>query len=79
MTQASDRKILNEAASELLTAIAQKREPNMPEGVTYHISRGSGDCEHEWDGEWKTWENGGSITCSHCGITAMEHDTWIGL
>jgi len=28
------------------------------------------DCGHKFDGPWKELENGGSVTCSICGITA---------
>jgi hypothetical protein len=35
-----------------------------------------GPCEHKWDGEWWTSEDGcaQSATCSRCGCTAMSHD-----
>lgn len=38
----------------------------------------SRDCEHKWDGPWKELERGGSVTCSRCGMTAIDHDMWVG-
>jgi hypothetical protein len=32
------------------------------------------DCGHKWDGPWVEFENGGSVSCSVCGMTAMHHD-----
>ncbi len=34
-----------------------------------------GPCEHKWDGEWWTSDDGASssVTCSRCGMTAMSH------
>ena len=40
-----------------------------------------GPCEHKWDGpDWES-EDGraSSITCSHCGMTAMSHDLRTGI
>lgn len=38
------------------------------------------DCEHDWTGPWKEWDNGrmGSVTCARCGITQMGHDMRCG-
>jgi hypothetical protein len=36
------------------------------------------DCDHKWDGPWKELPNGGSATCSGCGMTACEHDMMVG-
>lgn len=41
-------------------------------------SRG-GPCEHKWDGETYTAEDGRmeTATCSRCGALAIEHDMWV--
>jgi hypothetical protein len=59
--------------------------------VSIHICRGSssptcrcecpdGPCEHVWDGEWIEEETRGgtlaSVTCSRCGMRAIDHDMW---
>lgn len=41
------------------------------------------DCGHVWEGEPETGETGGgaafySVTCSRCGMSAMDHDIWCG-
>ena len=36
------------------------------------------DCEHKWDGPWKTSTYGESISCSVCNITAIGHDMIVG-
>ena len=33
-------------------------------------------CQHKWDGPWITTENGGSATCSKCGVDAVTVDLW---
>lgn len=40
---------------------------------------GKTDCDHKWDGKWWEREDGrmGSVTCSVCGMLAIEHDTWL--
>jgi hypothetical protein len=39
-----------------------------------------GPCEHKWDGDWWTSEDGcaQSATCSRCGTTAMSHSLRTG-
>ena len=37
-------------------------------------------CEHQWDGPWVELENfpgGHSVTCSRCGLPAINHDVWV--
>lgn len=36
------------------------------------------DCDHKWDGPDKDFENGSSVTCSKCGMTALSHDMLCG-
>ena len=36
-----------------------------------------GICDHRFDGPSVKLENGGSVTCSKCGMTAMNHDMWL--
>lgn len=36
------------------------------------------DCDHIFDGPVKHFNNGGSVTCSKCGITAIDHDCIVG-
>ena len=37
-----------------------------------------GPCEHKWDGkEVQVGPGGWSITCSKCGMAAMDHDLWV--
>ena len=33
-----------------------------------------GPCQHDWSGPWVEFENGGSTSCSRCGMLAMNHD-----
>jgi hypothetical protein len=35
-------------------------------------------CEHKWDGPEYVFDGGGSSTCSRCGLTAIQHDLWVG-
>ena len=37
-------------------------------------------CEHSWDGEGETFDDGAgwSATCSRCGMSAMSHSMWVG-
>ena len=40
------------------------------------------DCGHEWNGPWltRTLPSGateGTISCSRCGMSALEHDRWV--
>lgn len=39
-----------------------------------------GPCEHQWDGATQTSEDGliGTVTCSRCGMAAIDHDMWVG-
>jgi len=81
---------LNMSETELDAAVAaldNNREtvPEAPDSkreVTI-FSCGGSKCskggEHEWDGEWVTWDDpegggGGSTTCSKCGMTSMHYD-----
>jgi len=33
------------------------------------------DCDHKWDGDWVEIEgNIASVTCSICGLPAIDHD-----
>jgi hypothetical protein len=34
------------------------------------------DCDHDFTGEWEEHDDGrgGSVTCKHCGMSAMGHD-----
>lgn len=32
-----------------------------------------GPCEHKWDGPEEEYENGSSVTCSKCGMSAISH------
>lgn len=41
-----------------------------------------GPCEHQWDGEGAsvTYEDGGnmeSVSCSKCGMLAIDHSMWL--
>jgi hypothetical protein len=36
------------------------------------------DCEHEWDGPTEYFMRCASVTCSKCGMTAIDHDTVVG-
>jgi len=41
------------------------------------------DCDHKFDGAWETFElpnggGGGSVTCSTCGLTQLDHDMRCG-
>lgn len=50
------------------------------ECIDQHYQR---DCDHQWDGEWVEFESpygggGGSVTCSKCGTSAMDHDCATG-
>ncbi len=36
------------------------------------------DCEHVFDGPSVKIDGGGSVTCSRCGMTAMDHDIRVG-
>jgi hypothetical protein len=40
----------------------------------------SNNCEHKWDGPWtpEPDDNGTrSVTCSRCGMSAINHDIWL--
>lgn len=39
-----------------------------------------GPCDHKWDGEGETSDDGRSwsATCSRCGKSAMAHSMWVG-
>lgn len=37
------------------------------------------DCGHVWDGPWAERDWGGSVTCSRCGMLAIQHDMRVGL
>ncbi len=41
--------------------------------INEHFKR---DCGHIWDREVE-FENGSSVACK-CGMTAMDHDCWVG-
>ena len=34
-------------------------------------------CEHKWDGPNQEFLNGVSVTCSRCGMTAIQHAMWV--
>lgn len=34
-------------------------------------------CGHKWDGPTLVFDNGGTATCSKCGMSAMDHDVWV--
>lgn len=36
------------------------------------------DCDHQWNGPWEELPDGGTVTCSKCGISACSHDTEVG-
>jgi hypothetical protein len=37
------------------------------------------NCEHKWDGPTVEIGRGGwSVSCSRCGMAAIDHDTWVG-
>jgi hypothetical protein len=36
-----------------------------------------GSCEHDFSGKVVYTKNSGSVTCVHCGMTAMAHDTML--
>ena len=36
------------------------------------------DCDHVWDGPWRDRQNGGTITCSVCGMGADTHNCKVG-
>lgn len=46
-----------------------------------------GPCEHKWDGthidipcydaKGIPYMGGGSVTCSRCGMAAIDHDIWV--
>jgi hypothetical protein len=38
------------------------------------------DCDHDFTGEWIEFEDGrgGSVTCTHCGMTSMSHSMRVG-
>lgn len=36
------------------------------------------DCDHKWDGDAVEFDNGWSVTCRHCGMTAIGHDSMVG-
>ena len=36
------------------------------------------DCEHQWDGLVVEFEGGGSVSCSKCGMLAIDHGIMCG-
>lgn len=36
------------------------------------------DCDHAWDGPWLEINGGGSVTCSKCGMSCMDHECAVG-
>lgn len=36
------------------------------------------DCDHKWNGEYINIDNGVSVTCSVCGLSAHTHDIFHG-
>jgi hypothetical protein len=57
-----------------------------PEGcIALHFRQ---DCDHDFTGEWESYtdtdkdgneyESGGSVTCKHCGVSAMGHAMLVG-
>ena len=34
-------------------------------------------CEHKWDGPVVMDETSSTVTCSRCGMSAMEHSLWV--
>ena len=36
-----------------------------------------GTCEHIWNGPSEDTENSSSVTCSKCGLSALQHDLWV--
>lgn len=36
------------------------------------------DCGHVWDGPWLEIGGGGSVTCSKCGMSCMDHGCAVG-
>ncbi len=86
--RSSDDKAFNDAATEIFTALKEGRDPVLPEGVTYHLNRGpsseqcncncpDGKCGHKWDGPWRELPDGGTATCSICGMGCDAHDMWV--
>jgi hypothetical protein len=56
--------------------------------ITIHVCGPSSDkcechcpesCGHKWDGPEKELDEGRcvTVTCSRCGMTAMEHSMWV--
>jgi len=37
------------------------------------------DCDHIWDGEGINFDNGGTVTCSICDMSAINHDFAYGI
>lgn len=48
---------------------------DMLECIKQHHER---DCDHDFNGYFVYWDNGGSVTCRHCGMTAADHDCATG-
>ena len=42
-------------------------------GKCYCACGTSGPCQHDWTGPWIEIENGGSISCSKCGMLSIDH------
>lgn len=36
------------------------------------------DCDHSWDGPVVEFSNGASVSCSGCGMLAIDHDCAVG-
>ena len=46
--------------------------------VFLHMTPKPDACEHQWDGPYVDIENGTSITCSKCGMSAYQHSLMSG-
>lgn len=51
-----------------------------PQPKTCKCQCPNGPCEHKWDGPVEESDSGliGSVTCSRCGLWAMDHSMWVG-
>lgn len=41
------------------------------------ICRCPESCDHRWDGPEVELSRGMSVTCSRCGMLAIQHDLWV--
>lgn len=84
------RRILREAMQRL-AAGEDPATVSKETGVLIHTSYGGGTptckcrcpdglCEHVWDGPSHEFEDGcgWEVTCSRCGMGAMQHSMWTG-